>query len=375
MYKNKWKRFGSLLLIFLVTLHSTLVANAAGDEGNVGYDIQAIIPENQVDKEKTYFDLRMTPGQEQKIEVMINNTSDEKNTYEISINQAYTNAQGFIDYTDEDSILDQSLPYQIKDIVTYEKGVTVDAGVAVKYPITIKMPAESFDGQIMAGIKVMKKNEDEEQSGIQNKVGYILGLNLTETDTPIKRELELVSVEPAVSFGKTSVVAKLRNPTMEAYGHLKYDVDVVNKKNDESIRKVTYDSGMQIAPNSLYDFAIDWDNRRLEAGEYELHLTVTDAKENEWKFDEKFTITAKQAKEINNLTVDRNEPKGFPMWMYIVVGSMLAILIVGIIAWFLYKKKKKQEIEAKKTQKKNRKRKPTAKKSDSKTMKKKSREK
>lgn len=234
MYKNKWKRFGSLLLIFLVTLHSTLVANAAGDEGNVGYDIQAIIPENQVDKEKTYFDLRMTPGQEQKIEVMINNTSDEKNTYEISINQAYTNAQGFIDYTDADSILDQSLPYQIKDIVTYEKGVTVDAGVAVKYPITIKMPAESFDGQIMAGIKVMKKNEDEEQSGIQNKVGYILGLNLTETDTPIKSELELVNVEPAVSFGKTSVVAKLRNSTMEAYGHLKYDVDVVNKKNDES---------------------------------------------------------------------------------------------------------------------------------------------
>lgn len=106
--------------------------------------------------------------------------------------------------------------------------------------------------------------------------------------------------------------------------------------------KVTYDSGMQIAPNSLYDFAIDWDNRRLEAGEYELYLTVTDAKENEWKFDEKFTITAKQAKEINNLTVDRNEPKGIPMWTYIVIGSMLVILIVGIIAWFLYKKKKKK---------------------------------
>jgi hypothetical protein len=67
---------------------------------DVGYDVQAVIPENQVDKTKSFFDLRMQPDQKQTISVRINNTSDQDSEYKVTINQAYTSDQGFIDYSD-----------------------------------------------------------------------------------------------------------------------------------------------------------------------------------------------------------------------------------------------------------------------------------
>lgn len=322
----------------------------AKETGEVGYNIQAVLPENQKDKNNTYFDLRMSPGQKQTIEIMINNTSVEDTTYEISINQAYTNDQGFIDYTDSEAKLDSSLPYKINDIVSYEKEVAVKAQESTKFPVTIQMPDTSFDGQIMAGIQVMKKEKEESNAGVTSKIGYILGLNITETDTEIKRELSLVSVEPEASFGKTSVVATVKNPTMEAYGKLKYAVVVTDATTGKEVRSVTYDSGMQLAPNSIYGLAIDWDGKRLIAGEYKLNLIVTDAKENKWAFDEKFSISKEQAKDINKITVDRNQEAGIPWWVYLILAIVVIILVIVFIIFLKKKREKQRQEELKKQQ-------------------------
>lgn len=349
------KKFQIYSLFFVMNcLFSTLffgqVVHATEDAGEVGYNIQAVLPENQKDKNNTYFDLRMSPGQKQTIEVMINNTSNEDATYEISINQAYTNNQGFIDYTDSKAKLDSSLPYKIDDIVSYEKEVTVKAQESAKFPITIQMPNDSFDGQIMAGIRVMKKEKEESRGGVKSKIGYILGLNLSETDTEIKRELSLVSVEPAASFGKTSVVATVKNPTMEAYGKLKYAVVVIDETTGKEVRSVTYDSGMQLAPNSTYGLAIDWDSKRLIAGEYKLNLVVTDAKENKWTFDEKFSISKEQAKDINKITVDRNQEAGIPWLVYLILAIVVFILGIVFIIFLKKKREKQRQEELKKQQ-------------------------
>lgn len=361
---TKQSRSVRVLVSLVLSILSVLLLATdvyADDSNEVGYNIQAILPENQLDKEHTYFDLRMKPGQKQTIEVLINNTSDTKATYEVSVNQAYTNAQGFIDYTESKNPDEKDLPYKIDDLLSYEKEVTVDANKSVKYPIEIQMPEKEFDGQIMAGIRVMKKQEDS-GDGIKNKVGYVLGINLTETDNAIKRNLELVSVKPAASFGKTSVVATVKNPTMEAYGKLKYVVNVTNSATGKNVRSITYDSGMQLAPNSTYGLAIDWENKRLEAGDYQLNLVVTDAQNNKWTFDEKFTITKKQANDINNITVDKDKETGWPLWAYLLlIGGI--ILVIGIVVFFLMKRNKKKKEEERKRlaamkKKKNRKRKP-----------------
>ena len=345
---NKKKFFKRLIISSIMCL-LTIVTNAhvtfAEDGEEVGYDIQAILPENQVDKTHTYFDLRMKPNQKQTVEMAINNTSNQEATYEISINQAYTNKQGFIDYADSNVNLDKSLKYSIQDIVTYEKEVTVKANESVQYPITIAMPADSFDGQIMAGIQVMKKEKTDDSNSIKNKVGYILGLNLTETDNEVKRKIELIDVKPEVSFGKTSVVATLRNPTMDAIGKLKYVVNITDNAG-ENVRSITYDSDMQIAPNSTYGLAIDWENKSLVAGDYKMNLLVTDAKNNKWEFDEEFTITAKEAKDINKVTVDVGKVNTPPIWLIILIGIVLVLIVIIVV--LVIKKQKNNKSNSKK---------------------------
>lgn len=328
---------------FLVGMVVSTTAYAEEENGGeVGYDIQAVIPDNQIDKGNSYFDLRMKPEQVQQVSFMLNNTSDTDADFVVKVNQAYTNKQGFIDYSEAKEADKNSYPYAIKDIAKVAETVKVEKNSSMEVPITLTMPKAQFDGQILAAVQVTKKTAANSK-GITNSYGYVLGLKLTETDTALKRDLKLKEVKAAESFGKTSVVATLTNPTMDAYGHLKYEATVKNLGTGKNVREVNYDNNMQMAPNSEYGFAIDWNNKRLEAGEYNLHLKVSDAKNNVWVFDKKFTITAKLANTINEATIDAAKAHDkLPIWVFIVIGILIAIIILGII-WFVLGKRKKKE--------------------------------
>lgn len=327
---------GIIMLFFL--FFSYPVDRFADLEDNVGFTIQAEIPENQLEEENYFFDLRMTENQTQRIYVQITNSSNEMSSFKVSINQGYTNTAGFIDYALPDGGKDRELLYPIDEIVSYQPEVTVEAGGTYRFPIDLKMGPEVFDGQILAGIQVVKEI-DTKEDGISNSYGYILGLKLTETDNEVPRELKLLSVKPAASFSRTSVVAQLENPTMDAFGYLKYDATVKNKKTGKVEKTVKYDEEMQIAPDSLYDFAIDWDERALVSGEYTLDLTVSDAKENVWNFKEDFTISNEEAEAINKVTIDQNRTNSNAMiWLV-----LLLVLLIFVLLILLFLKKKKDE--------------------------------
>lgn len=325
----------SLLIVFAIPFKT--FAAAGDNQQEVGFDIQAIIPENQVDTKQSYFDLRMTPGQKQTIQVVVNNTSAEDGKYEISVNQAYTNSQGFIDYK-ESIEPDESQEYSLKDIVEYPKELEVSANSSQTLDIAITMPEKEYDGQILAGIQVNKVMEKTE--GISNAFGYVLGLKLTENDNEVKRDLKLLSVEPGAAFGKSSIIAKLQNPTMDAFGHLKYESKVYQQGTKDLVFEKNYDSDMQMAPNSTYDFAIEY-GKALKAGDYTLDLTVSDAKDNVWHFTEDFTITAKEADDINKVTVTEVAKKDSNWWIYVIAGLLAAVVVLLII--LLLKRRKKDD--------------------------------
>lgn len=335
-------RIKTMLSIFLgvVCVFGTSGMVYGDEEGIVGYDVQAILPDNQVTKDNSFFDLRMTPSAEQTISIQINNTSDEESTYDLSVHQAYTNNQGFIDY-DQVSETVKDKEYDIAKIASIADSVTLPGNSSKTVPITIQMPKASYDGQIMAGIQVVKQEDTQDKGQISNRYGYIIGLKLTETDNEVPRQLILETVEPAVSFGTTSVIARLFNPTRDAYGHLVYDANITDAKDKKTIKAAHFDTDMQMAPMSTYDFAIDWKGERLKAGKYVLHLTVTDAKDNKWEFEEPFTITAEAAKKINAATIDQVTDKGLPSWVYILIGLLLACVLIGSV--FIIAKRKKDK--------------------------------
>ncbi|QFG46377.1 DUF916 and DUF3324 domain-containing protein [Lapidilactobacillus dextrinicus] len=336
------KKFLALFAVLLGFILPSQIVNAA-DKSNsqkVGFDIQAFIPDNQIDKENSYFDLRMKPKQEQTLQVIVNNTSDEAGTYKIRVNQAYTNDQGFIDYQKQVKP-DKSMPYDINDLVDYPKKIKVPANSSRIFKLHLTMPEKEYSGQILAGIqvnKVMKKT-----SGISNSFGYIISLKLTENDNEVKRDLKLLSVKPAATFGKTSIVATLQNPKMDAYGHLKYQSKVLKRDTSKVVFKKTYDSNMQMAPNSQYKFAIEY-GKRLKSGDYTLDLLVSDAKNNRWHFKKNFTITAEQADQVNSVTVDQGQKKSY-WWLYLLAGLLAAAIVLLLILIFKRRKKDDEDSE------------------------------
>lgn len=341
-----------VLSAFIVLIVSILFVSSntvlADDSGEIGFNIGMVGAENQIDKSATYFDLRMSPGQEETIYVQVNNTSSETSKYTVSVNQAYTNDQGFIDYSDAKKAKNSSAPYPIEDLVSYDKDLELKANETKQIPITIKMPSESYDGQILAGIQVIKQTADSNKkssSQIVNQYGYILGLKLTETDNEVKRNLKLNSVNVEAKFGNPSVIAQLENPTSDAIGRLKYSVNIVKKGTKDSIYKTTYDNNMEIAPYSTFDFAIGLENQRLISGDYTLEMTVTDAKSNKWEFVEDFSVSKQEADNINSITVDKEkESKSYTLW--IVIG-ILVLVVVLLLILFIVKRKKDEEKNAK----------------------------
>lgn len=331
---------GTVFLCLLLSFYTKAIRVEATDQTSVGFTIEAILPENQIDKNNSFFDLRMEPNKKQVIKVKIKNTTINSSSYTIRVNQAYTNNQGFIDYSNSEESKKNKLPYKIDDIIKYKKELTLDGNEQKEVSFEIDMPKEPFDGKILAGIQVIKKNNKEkEQNQISNSVGYILGLQLTETDNKVQRKLDLLSVKPEAKFGHPTVVATIENPTMEALGHLKYEAKIVTKNGRKEIYKKTYDNNMELAPNSYYDFAIEFINQRITNGEYVLILNIKDAKKNSWDFEKEFTVTSKEAESINRVTIDANDTQTKIPYRVIIIGLTIMIIIVCLYVYLSKKEK------------------------------------
>ena len=83
----------------------------------MGYSVKANLPENQIDKNKTYFDLKMDPNQKEEISLTVKNSSEEEIILNIVPNNSKTNQNGVIDYSDENLEKDKSLKYSLTDII------------------------------------------------------------------------------------------------------------------------------------------------------------------------------------------------------------------------------------------------------------------
>ena len=338
------KKLTITFILLLTTLFGALPLGVHADEGNVGFSVRAVLPDNQVNSDVTYFDLRMTPSQQQTIQVEVINDSSEETTFDVNVNQAYTNQNGFIDYEKPDGVFDESLKYPINDVVKYEKEVTVPAKASKLVDVEITMPAEEYDGQILAGIQVVKDpNRGEDTTGqITNLFAYVIGLRLTETDVAVQRELKVDGVSGDVAFGTSAVVATMINPTMDAIGKLNYEGIVYQKgKKDSTTEEFSYvGKEMSMAPNSVYDFAIDLGKNEMASGDYVLELQVSDAKDNVWNFTEEFTVTAKEAKAINQIVIPTAPNGGMPGWFAIVAGVAAGLVVFGLLLLALRKRKK-----------------------------------
>lgn len=323
------------LLVFAMLLPAH-----AGAQNFGGFSVQAIIPDNQRDTTKTYFDLLLSPGEKQTLQVVIRNGSENDIAATLRVHTATTGRNGVILYNDQPNH-DDTLPVSVADITTIRSPeVTIPANGELTVPVDLQMPDTVFDGCILGGIAVTADMVGQEANPIEmenvqinNNYAYTIGLVISQNETPVAPDLELGAINANLVNHQPVVSANLRNIQPTIIKGMQLSAQVYRKDQTTALHTLDKDN-VDMAPNSSFDLGIDWNDQAIEPGDYRLALTATH-EENVWTWDELFSIPAEAAASVNSASpyIESVAMKNkMAPWIWIAV---IAILVIGAVAyWF-----------------------------------------
>ncbi|MBC1435375.1 DUF916 and DUF3324 domain-containing protein [Listeria rocourtiae] len=337
-----------MLLLALPTMLIGVLFHPLSPEAAANFSVTTVIPDNQIDKSKTYFDLRMKPGQKQDLEVVLKNDTDKEITVETNANTAVTNDNGIVDYSQTNPKLDKSLKIPFSSIATMEDEVVLPANSSKTIKVAVTMPDTAFDGIILGGLQFIEKEdpdakkEDDQGVQIKNRYAYVVGVQLSENDTVVEPDMKLQEIKPQQINYRNVVTVNLQNPEATIIKPLMIDAKIYKSGDNQVLHQAKRDN-LRMAPNSNFNYAIDWENQPLKAGKYRLKMVATSG-DNTWKWDEEFTIKGDDAKKLNDKAIDLE--KDYTWWY--IAGGALALILLVLLAFWLGKRSKKDKDEDKK---------------------------
>lgn len=342
MRKNTlWTLFG-ILIVSLVCF----TPFASASEFNFG--VYTVIPENQIDKQKSYFNLKMEPSQKQTLTIQLKNDTEDDVVIEPKIQSATTNLNGVVEYGPTTAERDSTLPYELADLIQTDKEITIPAKGSKDLHLNVTMPEEEFDGILAGGITLEEKKGSPEKTkdtntglSIENKYAYVVGITLQETDEIVKQDLKLHDVKAGQVNARNVINATLQNPTATYLNSFEVDAEVTEKGKTEVLYK-SKKQDMQVAPNSNFDYPIQLNGEKFKSGKYTLHVKAKSSKES-WEFEKDFTIEGEEVKQFNATDVTIEDPN----YLAYIVG-LLILIVAGLLLYIFYSKKigKEQEQES-----------------------------
>ena len=324
----KRKSVRILLGIFLVLVGFILPIHA-NEESN--YFVRAELPENQINQNKSYFDLLVKPGTKQILVVRVFNTSDESIDVKAKITNAATNTNGTIMYTTE-GIEDSSMVISIEDIAQLKTdSLTIEAQSSSIFEIELALPDKKFRGVLLGGIVIeadtaTKSKADNEQNSIQieNKLTYVIGLKLQEDlDTVVVPNINYLGTDVLLHDISTAVGIRLQNSEAIIMKGVQVNAEIY-RKGSKTVLYEYHNAAVEIAPNSAFDVAVVWGNEKLQEGTYRLKLRVQ-YKDYDWEWDEEFEIEFEKAAAVNQEAI--NIKVKVPNWIYFFIGTLLVIVL------------------------------------------------
>ncbi|MDG2980065.1 DUF916 and DUF3324 domain-containing protein [Latilactobacillus curvatus] len=340
----KWmhilQRISVVILMGGIALWLNTTTVQAADQ-SMNYQVKANLPSSQNNQSVTYFDLRLAPNQEETISITVQNNDNQAHIFNISPNTAVTNQNGVVDYSQSKKKADETAPANIASLITGDKKVTVPAHSSKDAIFKIKMPAKKFHGTLLGGFNIVREGQptikkQKNRVTLRNQFAYVIGLKVTESDAIVAPNLKLNHIKAGLVNYRTAITANLQNTKAVMIRGLKVDA-VVTKLGSDQVLHRTVKSDLAMAPNSNFEYAINWDNEALKPGKYMLKLTATDKSGGKWYFTSRFSITEQKAHQANDQAVDLQ--KTTINWWYII-GGILLVLLVGYII-FLKRQAKK----------------------------------
>jgi len=341
MKTKRWVRQLVMLagILFVGAIVGVLDVKADNSQSQIGFTVEPIIPENQIDKEASYFHLSVEPDEQQEISVRIKSLEKEPVTIELGVNNAVTSSSGIIDYGKEKPILDESLKVPLTTMVTIPKEnqkVTVKDFEEKIVKINIHTPKKTFPGIKLGALTFMKAEEkdNKKKAGIINRYGYKIGLILSEDRTTYNEggDLKLKSIKPGLDNGQKAININFQNPEPKILPKLMIQAKMT-KKDSKTVMKELKMTDRSMAPNSNFNFSVPWGMDPIKPGKYTMHIAAQSG-DRKWKWDEDFTISESEANKTNKNSVNKYTITKNLRLLVIVVLILNAILfILRITNW------------------------------------------
>lgn len=333
MTKIKWT-------LALITLFACMGLGKTVQAEGMGYSVKAIIPDNQLETGKTYFDLLVKPGETQQLTLEVTSSSKETLNLSITPYSATTNQNGELEFSVEPSVHDATLTYPMSQLISGSQSVTLPPMATKEVTFTLKVPKDPFLGKLVGGFTIYDLANDQEvkTSGknevqIRNVFSVVVGIRLQETLKKIQPKLVLNRVKADLFNYRTAMTANLQNTQPTFISNL----NVTAKIKKAGSRKVLYEgekTEMTMAPNSNFDFPIMLENQQVGPGKYVLEL-VAKSGDYQWSFSKKFTVSKAEADKLNDQAlelVDKANPWLFILTLFLVISVIVVISVMATIS-------------------------------------------
>lgn len=346
--RKKLRLINIMIGVFLLSVLSIIANTQVG----LAVSVKPILPKNQYNSKATYYDLRMKPGQKQDVQMELTNPSDKEQTVTLQINDATTNVEGDIDYSDRSKIVprDKSLEVAFKDIASIEPEITIPAKKTVTATIHLDMPKKQFDGMILGGIKVISSEKDSKVQNStnkekQSKKTYIVAVKLSETDKQVAAKLNLLEVVSSKESNQNVIKATVQNDRAINLEDIDFTADIYKKNSDKVFahKKVV---GYRMAPNSSLMLIIDGEKQGYQPGKYKINLTAKSNETNqEWKWTKELEISNSEGEKLDNSSISSEKEK-IMFYIIICVITFVLLLLLLLLLLILRKRKEKDYEEA-----------------------------
>lgn len=346
----------ALLLVFLMP-HIVMATE-------FNFSVETVQPKSQVDKQKSYFDIKVTPNTSQELTIQLRNDTNKEVVINPQISSATTNLNGVVEYSPNGISRDSSLTYDLAKLVETEKEIRIPEKGSYHLKLKVKAPKEAFDGIIAGGItlKENKKAKDNAKKApkkegglaIENEFSYVVAIILHSRNTEKAPNLNLTKSFPDQVNARNVIMNNLQNDQPVYLNHLKIKAIIRKKGSDKTLYEFSKEDSMQVAPNSNFNFPVPLNGEKLDPGKYEVDLVAfgeedpkgkyetTSSKEGnkqkyryKWQMASEFEITKETAKKLNDrdVTIKRDHT----LW-YLVIGFALIIMALLLIIFFMKKK-------------------------------------
>lgn len=293
-----------------------------------GFAASAVLPPEQ-ESRVGYFDLRVKPGTTQRLQLAVENTSQQAKTITLTPVDAYTQDNGVIGYAPAGRA-PLAKAVRLTRLVTGPQRVRLAAGARRVVTFQATIPRAGWRGQVLGSFYLTDGETHAHQGGgigLDHRFAIVIGVVLRTSAAPVASQFTMGTVTPQLQANQPAIIAPVNHPVQRLTGHVKLHASITDHRQRVVLRRRA--TNYSVAPRSRFNFGVPL-GKQLKPGKYHLALTIQ-ADKRTWRFKQGFVVSKKQ---LATMAAKLNRPQepAREWWPYVAM-AIGAVIVATLAIW------------------------------------------